>query len=135
MRATADGRVICGGEDEDFTDETRRDALIGGQVSAGSPTSSASCSRISTPTPEFAWAGSFGTTTTGLPYIGALPRHPRVHAVMGYGGNGITFSQIASEICRPSLLRAGATADADAVCLAAEFVSVTKPPSTDCIAS
>ena len=32
-RATADGRVICGGEDEDFTDETRRDALIGGQVS------------------------------------------------------------------------------------------------------
>ena len=29
MRATADGRVICGGEDEAFTDEDRRDALIG----------------------------------------------------------------------------------------------------------
>ncbi|WP_245523931.1 FAD-dependent oxidoreductase, partial [Mesorhizobium sp. M2D.F.Ca.ET.223.01.1.1] len=27
MRATADGRVICGGEDEDFIDEERRDAL------------------------------------------------------------------------------------------------------------
>ena len=48
--------------------------------------------------PEFAWAGSFGTTTTGLPYIGQVPRHPRILAVMGYGGNGITFSQIASEI-------------------------------------
>ena len=47
---------------------------------------------------EFAWAGSFGTTKTGLPYIGKVPRHPRIHAVMGYGGNGITFSQIASEI-------------------------------------
>jgi len=32
--------------------------------------------------PEFAWAGSFGTMTTGLPYIGAIPRHPRIHAVM-----------------------------------------------------
>ncbi len=28
MRTTADGRVICGGEDEDFTDEVRRDGLI-----------------------------------------------------------------------------------------------------------
>ena len=28
MRATADGRVICGGEDEEFTDEALRDALI-----------------------------------------------------------------------------------------------------------
>ena len=28
MRATADGRVICGGEDEEFTDETQRDELI-----------------------------------------------------------------------------------------------------------
>lgn len=53
--------------------------------------------------PAFAWTGSFGTTTTGLPYIGAIPRHPRVHAVMGYGGNGITFSRIASEIVSASI--------------------------------
>jgi len=49
-------------------------------------------------TAEFAWAGCFGTTTTGLPYIGELPGLPGVFAVQGYGGNGITFSQIASEI-------------------------------------
>ena len=48
--------------------------------------------------PQFAWAGSFGTTTTGLPYIGRVPRHPRVLAVMGYGGNGISYSQVASEV-------------------------------------
>ena len=59
--------------------------------------------------PEFAWTGSFGTTTTGLPYIGALPRHPRIHAVMGYGGNGITFSQIASEIVSASINGLGDT--------------------------
>ena len=29
IRTTADGRVICGGEDEEFADEERRDALIG----------------------------------------------------------------------------------------------------------
>ncbi len=49
-------------------------------------------------TPHFAWAGAFGSTATGLPYIGDIPRHPRIHAVMGYGGNGITYSQIASEL-------------------------------------
>ena len=49
--------------------------------------------------PEFAWTGAFGTTTTGLPYIGADPADiARILAVMGYGGNGITFSQIASEL-------------------------------------
>src|SRR5690606_17487645 len=60
---------------------------------------------------EFAWAGAFGTTRTGLPLIGRLPRHPRVHAVLGYGGNGITFSRIAAEMVRADLT--GAT-DADA---------------------
>ncbi|WP_348642458.1 FAD-dependent oxidoreductase, partial [Mesorhizobium sp. M8A.F.Ca.ET.207.01.1.1] len=46
----------------------------------------------------FAWSGSFGATSTGLPTIGSVPGHARIHAVVGYGGNGITYSQIASEI-------------------------------------
>jgi len=54
-------------------------------------------------TPEFAWAGAFGATATGLPIIRRLPRRPRIHAVMGYGGNGITFSRIASEIIATEL--------------------------------
>ena len=97
MRATADGRVICGGEDEDFTDEDRRDALTADKSARIAEKLGRLFPHLDT-RPEFAWTGSFGTTTTGLPYIGALPRHPRIHAVMGYGGNGITFSQIASEI-------------------------------------
>ena len=62
MRATGDGRVICGGEDEEFADEERRDALIA-EKSAAIAKSSAGCFRSSTRSPEFAWAGSFGTTT------------------------------------------------------------------------
>ena len=102
MRATADGRVICGGEDEEFTDETKRDALIADKTARISEKLAKLFPQLDT-TPEFAWAGSFGTTTTGLPYIGAVPRHPRIHAVMGYGGNGITFSQIASELVSSAL--------------------------------
>jgi glycine/D-amino acid oxidase-like deaminating enzyme len=49
--------------------------------------------------------------------IGKLPGHQRVHAVMGYGGNGITFSRIAAEIVRADLT--GAT-DADAALFAFE---------------
>lgn len=61
---------------------------------------------------RFAWSGSFGVTGTGLPIIGSVPGHPRIHAVMGYGGNGITFSQIACEIVSASITGAQ-DADAD----------------------
>lgn len=97
VRATADGRVICGGEDEDFSDETLRDKLIASKSQRISRKLSVLFPQIDA-TPEFAWAGTFGSTVTGLPFIGKVPRHPRINAVMGYGGNGITFSQLASEI-------------------------------------
>jgi glycine/D-amino acid oxidase-like deaminating enzyme len=96
-RVTHDGRIVCGGEDEEFTDEDARDALIGQKTAA-------ILAKMKKLVPdadiraEFAWTGSFGTTPTGLPYVGAIPRHPRVFAAMGYGGNGITFSQMASEL-------------------------------------
>ncbi|UDL88494.1 FAD-binding oxidoreductase [Mesorhizobium sp. PAMC28654] len=102
MRATTDGRVICGGEDEDFVDEARRDALLAAKSERIAEKLGRLFPQLDT-RPQFAWTGSFGTTTTGLPYIGAIPRHPRIHAVMGYGGNGITFSQIASEIVSASI--------------------------------
>jgi glycine/D-amino acid oxidase-like deaminating enzyme len=97
MRATADGRVICGGEDEEFTDEELRDGMLPRKTARIAEKLKTLFPQLDT-TPEFSWTGSFGTTTTGLPYIGVVPHHPRIYAVLGYGGNGITFSQIASEI-------------------------------------
>ncbi|MBE1208021.1 NAD(P)/FAD-dependent oxidoreductase [Aminobacter carboxidus] len=97
LRATADGRVICGGEDENFTDEARRDALIAEKTDRISKKLKRLLPGLDTK-PAFAWAGSFGTTPTGLPYVGTIPGHPRIHAAMGYGGNGITYSRIAAEI-------------------------------------
>ena len=111
VRATHDGRVICGGEDEDFTDEDRRDALIGEKTERISEKLSRLLPAVD-PTAAFAWAGSFGTTATGLPLIGPLPGKPRIHAVLGYGGNGITWSQLAAEIVA-SAIEGRADSDAD----------------------
>jgi len=97
MRATADGRVICGGEDEDFADEETRDGLLPAKTARISAKLKDLFPHLDT-SADFAWAGCFGTMTTGLPYIGELPGRSRVLSVQGYGGNGITFSQIASEI-------------------------------------
>jgi len=96
-RATPDGRVICGGEDEDFENEEARDALIEVKARRIAAKLKKLFPELET-TPEFSWAGSFGTTATGLPCIGMLPNQPNVFALQGYGGNGITYSQIGSEI-------------------------------------
>jgi glycine/D-amino acid oxidase-like deaminating enzyme len=96
IRTTPDGRVICGGEDEEFEDEARRDALIArkaatiaGKLKALFPALDA--------TPDYTWAGAFGSTGSGLPIIATVPGKPRLFAAMGYGGNGITWSRIAAE--------------------------------------
>jgi glycine/D-amino acid oxidase-like deaminating enzyme len=110
-RATPDGRVVCGGEDEEFSDDDSRDSLIPRKSARIAAKLSKLLPGID-PTPDYAWAGAFGSTSTGLPIIGPVPRKPRILAVMGYGGNGITYSQIASEIVSTSLA-GGRDCDAD----------------------
>jgi glycine/D-amino acid oxidase-like deaminating enzyme len=97
MRSTADGRVICGGKDEDFADAARRDAMTVRKAKQLEK-------RLHTMFPRLdckaamAWSGSFGSSSNGMPTIGAIPGYPRCYAVMGYGGNGITFSMLATKI-------------------------------------
>jgi glycine/D-amino acid oxidase-like deaminating enzyme len=101
-RTTTDGRVICGGEDEDFSDDEKRDALIARKAAAIGRKLQRLFPQLDV-TPEFQWAGSFGTTATGLPLIGKVRRHPNVWAILGFGGNGITYSRIAADIVRAAL--------------------------------
>ena len=56
LRATADGRVVCGGEDEAFSDEAARDALIGAKTEAIVRKLKRLMPGLDT-TPEFAWRG------------------------------------------------------------------------------
>ncbi|MBR2536627.1 MAG: FAD-binding oxidoreductase [Hyphomicrobium sp.] len=97
MRATADNRILAGGEDSGLNDPERRDAAIA--------TKSAKLLKaIETLLPgrelkiAYAWAGAFATSPTGLPIIQEIDEMPGCLAILGCGGNGITFSMIASEI-------------------------------------
>lgn len=47
---------------------------------------------------DFAWAGTFGQTKDGLPFIGEHPDFDNTYFVLGFGGNGITFSVVGMEI-------------------------------------
>lgn len=102
LRTTSDGRVICGGEDEAFADEEARDALISRKTKTLQRKLKQLMPHIDTRV-DFAWTGSFGQSTTGLPTIGHIPRMPRCWAAIGYGGNGTTYSRIAAEIIAGAL--------------------------------
>lgn len=77
VRTTRDGRVICGGEDEEFEDEEKRDALIGAKTATLERKLGALFPRLHNKA-EFAWSGSFGASTTGLP-LGSGARHVLVY--------------------------------------------------------
>ena len=61
---------------------------------------------------EFRWTGIFGSTKDGLPYIGAYRNLTNSFFALGFGGNGITFSQVAGEIIA-SLIRGKKNKDAN----------------------
>ncbi len=102
IRTSTDGRVIVGGEDADFSDEARRDALIPRKAAALAKKLAALLPGIDA-TPTHAWAGCFGDSSTGLPAIGRIPGARNCHVVMGFGGNGITFAAVAAQLLQRTL--------------------------------
>lgn len=103
LRTTLDNRLLIGGRDEPFYNPARRDRLI---VSK--------CRQLRADfhrkfphlpfEPEFRWTGTFGVTTDGLPYIGRYHGMAHTFFALGFGGNGITFSQMAANIIRDLVL-------------------------------
>jgi glycine/D-amino acid oxidase-like deaminating enzyme len=99
LRRDQDGRIICGGEDEEFADEKRRDAMLHDKVAVIRDKLGRLMPGIDT-APDYAWCGSFGASPTGTPSIGPVPGMANCSCVLGYGGNGITFSMMAAQIIR-----------------------------------
>lgn len=97
MRTTADGRVIVGGEDEPFSDDALRDKMISRKIAAIARKAKRIFPSIDFKA-DYAWAGSFGESPTGLPAIGPIRELSRCYAVLGFGGNGITFSMLAAQL-------------------------------------
>ena len=102
FRGTKDNRIIMGGGDENFKNARRRDSLL--------PKKEKSLVKAFQKTfpdidfiLDYSWAGTFGETKDGLPYIGKPDPEKNESYVLGFGGNGITFSVMAMDCILPIL--------------------------------
>jgi len=106
LRVGRAGEVICGGEDEDFDDEERRDALLLEKTVAIQRKLKWLLPDLEVAA-EHAWTGTFGASESGAPTIGRVPGMRNCYAVLGYGGNGITFSMMAAQMLRSMIADKG----------------------------
>lgn len=99
LRSTNGNRIVAGGEDSGLTDPKRRDQAIAAK-------SKALLAKLERLLPgrrlaiDYAWAGAFADSPTGLPHITEVAGMPNCLSVLGCGGNGITFSMVAAELAR-----------------------------------
>jgi glycine/D-amino acid oxidase-like deaminating enzyme len=106
-RATSAGRIIIGGEDSnEIIEPEARDRLIAEKSQVLTRKLAALWPPANLDI-ELRWAGTFDTTSDGLPLIGPVPGAKGIYAAYGYGGNGITFSYLAAQLIGD--LIAGAT--------------------------
>lgn len=97
MRTTDDGRMLIGGGDEDFYDAEKRDSLLNKKEKEILKTLKKIKPDYHFYT-DFVWAGTFGETKDGLPYIGEHKDFKNSYFILGFGGNGITFSVTGMEM-------------------------------------
>lgn len=97
MRTTSDNRLICGGRDEKFKNDKKRDELRMKKAKLLEKDVRKLFPKISFQT-EFSWCGTFASTSDGLPFIGEYKKLPHSFVSLGFGGNGITFAQIAAKV-------------------------------------
>jgi glycine/D-amino acid oxidase-like deaminating enzyme len=99
LRTTDDKRILVGGKDVEFSDPKYRDQILSRKAKELEKSFAELFPKISFKT-DFKWAGVFASTKDGLPYIGSIPQRPNTYFALGFGGNGITFSVIASNMIK-----------------------------------
>lgn len=111
FRMGGDGRLIVGGEDEESPDAhedqaklKRKRDTIAAKLNALLPDLEFEV--------DYSWAAAFGESSDSLPSIAPVPDMEHSWAVMGLGGNGITYSVIASQVVS-SAIRGKTDPDAD----------------------
>ncbi|MWB92879.1 FAD-dependent oxidoreductase [Flavobacterium sp. GA093] len=102
FRATSDNRIIAGGGDEEFKDPTKRDKLLPKKEQYLLKQFQKKFPGIPFKI-DYSWAGTFGETKDGLPYFGKPNTNRNEHYVLGFGGNGITFSVLGMDSIVPSI--------------------------------
>ncbi|PHR13237.1 MAG: FAD-dependent oxidoreductase [Aequorivita sp.] len=96
FRSTDDGRIVMGGGDRDFKNATRRDAMLSRKEKELTKRFQ-KCFPDVPFVADYSWAGTFGETKDGLPYFGKPDPDKNEHYILGFGGNGITFSVMGME--------------------------------------
>jgi glycine/D-amino acid oxidase-like deaminating enzyme len=99
LRSTPDDRMMVGGADEDFQSAHLRDRIIPSKARALLRSVQEMFPALALEI-AFAWAGTFGETKDGLPYIGETKEVPGAYFAGCFGGNGFVFSAVAAEILR-----------------------------------
>ncbi len=102
FRSTDDGRIIMGGGDEEFKNTKSRDALLE-KKEKSLVKDFKKCFPDIPFVLDYSWAGTFGETQDGLPYFGKPDPKKNEHYILGFGGNGITFSVMGMEAIIHSL--------------------------------
>lgn len=91
FRSTDDGRIMMGGGDREFKNAKLRDALLPKKEKELTKAFKKCFPKIPF-VADYSWAGTFGETKDGLPYFGKENLNRNEHYILGFGGNGITFS-------------------------------------------
>ncbi len=99
---TSENRIIIGGGDVDFKNAKRRDALLHKKEKSLLKKFHKFFPDVKFKS-DYIWAGTFGETEDGLPYIGKPEAERNEHFVLGFGGNGITYSVMAMDAIMASL--------------------------------
>ncbi|MHB1278991.1 MAG: NAD(P)/FAD-dependent oxidoreductase [Bacteroidia bacterium] len=97
IRTTADDRILVGGEDVDFKNEKKRDALLGSKAKILEKKFKQLFPQIPFELAS-AWTGTFAESEDSLPYVGIHKDFPGAFFSLGYGGNGSTFAAMACGI-------------------------------------
>lgn len=97
LRTTDDNRLLIGGEDVDYVNGEKRDELISYKTAQLEKKLTKLMPDYNFKT-DYSWSGTFVETKDGLPYIGEHSDFRNALFVLGFGGNGITFSVIGMKI-------------------------------------
>jgi len=104
-RCAPDGRVILGGEDIEGIDPAKREKLLVAKGAILQKKLRKLAPKANAPFDSL-WTGTFAETSDGLPFIGGHKAYPGALFALGYGGNGITYSMIASQLLRDMVVGA-----------------------------
>ena len=103
LRTTENHRIMVGGKDDSFSSAYKRENALPRKVKELERSFTGLFPHIRWKT-DFSWAGLFAGTKDGLPYIGSHPQHKHLYFALGFGGNGIVFSQIAAVLLRDQMM-------------------------------